>query len=148
LVLLCTCWPPRFASSKPCPDRTRIVLIIGAVGSFGFVLFAGDLYYHLTGEFYVAPLLMMWPLLNAFATALGMCSVALAFAVPAANVGVVTALTDSNSIVMTILSRVLLLTVPSSQKLGGMIATLIGCIVLAVCPSELQHSTCQRSEES
>mmetsp|Transcript_80206 Transcript_80206/g.139216 ORF Transcript_80206/g.139216 Transcript_80206/m.139216 type:complete len:745 (+) Transcript_80206:69-2303(+) len=113
------------------PWQPRLILILGGMGFFGFMLFVKDLLAGGLREYYDAPRLLMWPLLNALTSNLGIWAVSFAYEVPGATVGVLTAIVDSNSMVMMLMNRALLSYLPSAEKLAGMIIILSGCAWLA-----------------
>lgn len=114
------------------PWQPRLILILGGMGFFGFLLFVKDLLAGGLREYHDAPRLLMWPLLNALTSNLGIWTVSFAYEVPGAIVGVLTAIVDSSSVVMMLMNRALLSYMPSAEKLAGMIIILSGCAFLAI----------------
>jgi hypothetical protein len=109
------------------PWQPQLSIIYGVMGTIGFLSFSLFFYADGFAEYAKVPLLLLWPLLNVAVSFLGMWSVNLALHKADTATGALTALVDSNAIVLVFLNRVVLNMVPSTTKCAGMVAILVGC---------------------
>ena len=86
----------RFASEEELPERPKTLAIVLSSGFLGFIL----LRVLLCKEFFfvLRPEILIWALLNAVASILGLLAVVLSYEVPEAKVALATALIDSNAV--------------------------------------------------
>jgi drug/metabolite transporter (DMT)-like permease len=114
------------------PWQPQLLIVYGVMGAIGFMSFSLFASADAIAEFLKVPLLLLWPLLNVIASFLGMWAVNLALHKSDAATGALTAIVDSNAIVLVVLNRVVLNMVPSITKCAGMVAVLVGyaCVTL------------------
>lgn len=123
----------RFAGGEELPERPKSIAIVLSSGLLGFLLLRVFL---CSGPFTFHPEILIWALLNAFASMTGLLTVVLSYEVPDAKVALATALIDSNAVPMCVLNFCLLGEKPGLAKLIGMAVVLLGCAAGFASPHE------------
>mmetsp|Transcript_114086 Transcript_114086/g.207962 ORF Transcript_114086/g.207962 Transcript_114086/m.207962 type:complete len:477 (-) Transcript_114086:216-1646(-) len=126
------------ADTEP-PWQPQILMIFGCVGFVGCILCPGYLYADSVREYVQTPALLLWPALNVSVSFLAMWSLQCAFQRPEATAGAITAVVDSNSLVMLAMNRLVLGLAPSFTKTAGMTIILFGCVT--VCSEDFVHKS-------
>mmetsp|Transcript_94034 Transcript_94034/g.176722 ORF Transcript_94034/g.176722 Transcript_94034/m.176722 type:complete len:472 (-) Transcript_94034:277-1692(-) len=118
------------ADNEP-PWQPQVLTIFGCMGFVGCALCPGYFFSGGIEEYSKTPALLLWPALNVSASFLAMWSLQCALQRPEAAAGPITAVVDSNSLVMLTMNRLVLGLVPSFVKSAGMTIILFGCVIVA-----------------
>jgi drug/metabolite transporter (DMT)-like permease len=119
----------RLASQSELPRQLRMLVTIQAMGLVGAASFIAVHEKNAFAQYWQSPRLLIWPLLNAIASSLGMVAVTFAFESPGAPTGVLSAIVNANSAVLVFLNWALLGYIPSLCKSIGMCLMMAGVIV-------------------
>lgn len=123
-------WRLAATSETQLPWQPQVLMIFGCVGLVGTVLCPGYFHADSVKEYMQTPALLLWPALNVSVSFLAMWSLQCALQRPEAAAGAITAVVDSNSLVMLTMNRLVLGLQPSFTKAAGMTVILFGCMVV------------------
>jgi uncharacterized membrane protein len=132
----------RFSSTSVLPRQLRMLVTMLSMGLTGAAMFLAMCKKGALMQYWQAPVLLFWPSFNAIAGSLGMTAVSMAFEAPGVPTGVLSAIVNGNSIVLTFLEWALLGYVPSTCKLVGSGLIMAGVILIGAANAVMSHRHC------